>query len=144
MTTDDDVTATATRFIDAIVWGEHLTVWKLMSQDGREFVLDAGSRRGLDPMQAQRIRLGTSPQQELDAFLTGLIHGLRVDFAAVPLHEVKVDASAPAPDDEAVEVSLYCPANFGEGRWAAGSLVMSRVDGTWVVDRVRPVVTRSD
>jgi hypothetical protein len=134
----------ADRFIQAIVWGEHVVVWDLLSEAGREYVLEAGARRGLDPLQAQRIRQGTSPQDESDAFLTGLVHGLRVDFAAVPLGDVRAEDSAPPEDAQSVEVSLRCPAAFGEAAWAAGSLLLSRVDDTWRVDRVRPLVSRSE
>jgi len=147
-----DPTSVADRFIQAIVWGEHSVVWAMLSESGRELVLESGSRRGLDPLQAQRIRLGTSPQDELDSFLTGLVHGLRVDFAAVPLDEVRADppttpaaASEDTPEEaEVVEVFLFCPAAFGEDRWAAGSVLLSRAEGTWLVDRVNPLVSRSE
>ena len=75
----------ASSFLGAILWGEHQQVWDLLSPTGREHVLEAGGRHGLDPSQAQRLRLGTSPLEERDSFLTGLVHGLRVDFASVPL-----------------------------------------------------------
>ena len=139
-----DPAAIADRFIQAIVWGEHVVVWEMLSEAGREHVLEAGGRRGLDPLQAQRIRQGTSPQDELDAFLTGLVHGLRVDFAAVPLDDVRAENPAIQPKDQAVEVSLLCPATFGDERWAAGSIQLSRVDETWLIDRVNPLVSRSE
>lgn len=134
----------ADRFIQAIVWGEHVVVWDMMSEAGREHVLEAGARRGLDPLQAQRIRQGTSPQDESDAFLTGLVHGLRVDFAAVPLGEVRAEDSTVPEGAETVEVALQCPASFGEASWAAGSIVLSRAGASWAVDRVRPLVSRSE
>lgn len=136
--------AVADRFIQAIVWGEHVVVWDLLSEAGREHVLEAGARRGLDPLHAQRIRQGTSPQDEADAFLTGLVHGLRVDFAAVPLGDVRAEESAVPADADSVEVALQCPAAFGQQAWAAGSLLLSRSEDTWRVDRVRPLVSRSE
>ena len=139
-----DPAAIADRFIQAIVWGEHVVVWDMLSEAGREYVLAAGGRRGLDPLQAQRIRQGTSPQEELDLFLTGLVHGLRVDFAAVPLDDVRAENPAIQPKDQAVEVPLLCPATFGDERWAAGSIQLSRVDETWLIDRVNPLVSRSE
>ena len=132
------------RFVQAVVWGEHVTIWELFSPAGREHVLQAGSRRGLDPMQAQRIRQGTSPQQELDAFLTGLLQGLRVDFSAVPIDQVRAHAPPVSLVDGTVKVSLTCPANFGDEHWAAGSVTLSQVDGVWLVDGVHPVVSRSE
>ena len=137
-------TAVADRFIQAIVWGEHVVVWSMLSESGREYVLEAGGRRGLDPLQAQRIRQGTSPQDELDSFLTGLVHGLRVDFAAVPLDDVRADASTVADESTVIELGLHCPAAFGEDAWAAGTLVMSRSEDSWRIDRVRPLVSRKE
>ncbi len=139
-----DPAVVADRFIQAIVWGEHVVVWAMLSEVGREHVLEAGSRRGLDPLRAERIRQGTSPQDESDSFLTGLVHGLRVDFAAVPLQDVRADASTVPDGADSVEIGLHCPAAFGEDEWAAGSLLLSRSDGTWRVDRVRPLVSRSE
>ena len=143
VTTTDPATV-ADSFIQAIVWGEHSVVWAMLSEVGREHVLEAGRRRGLDPLQAQRISQGTSPQDELDSFLTGLVHGLRVDFAAMPLNDVRAERPTIASDVEAVEVALHCPATFGEGRWAAGSVMLSRSIDTWLVDRVNPLVSRSE
>lgn len=131
------------RFLDAIVWGEHSKVWELLSDSGRDIVLAAGSRRGLDAIQAARLRQGTSPQVELDQFLTGLLQGLRVDFAAVSLDEVKPASPVVELDDGRVEVKLECPATFGERDWAAGSIVLSRGDSGWAVDRVIPLVSRN-
>lgn len=138
-----DPISIAERFVQAILWGEHVTVWAMMSDAGREHVLEAGARRGLDPLQAQRIRQRTSPQDELDSFLTGLVHGLRVDFSAVPLDEVRASTEAVATNMDVVEVALHCPATFGEGRWSAGSIVLSRSADGWMVDRVKPVLSRS-
>lgn len=131
----------AARFLDAIVWGEHLVVWEMLSPVGREVVLAAGERRGLDPLQAQRLRLGTSPIEERDAFLSGLVRGLRVDFSNVSLEEVRPADEGVAQEDGSVEVTLECPARFGPEGWAAGSVVLSRTGGEWLVDRVVPVVS---
>lgn len=141
---NEDVGLVARRFLDAIVWGEHLVVWELLSPAGREHVLGAGERRGLDPMQAQRIRLGTSPMEERDAFLSGLVHGLRVDFSLVPIEDVQPTAEVVERTDGAVEVPLECPASFGADGWSAGTLVLSRHEETWLVDRVHPVVSGSE
>jgi hypothetical protein len=142
--TDGDPGAVADRFVQAIVWGEHVVVWAMLSEAGREHVLEAGGRRGLDPLQAQRIRQGTSPQDELDSFLTGLVHGLRVDFAAVPLDDVRSEAPTVPEGAVALELALHCPAAFGADSWAAGSILLSRSENTWLVDRVRPLVSRSE
>lgn len=136
--------AVASEFLGAILWGKHQQVWEMLSSAGREQVLQAGERRGLDPMQAQRIRQGTSPLEERDLFLTGLVHGLRVDFASVTLADVR-PAGNPVPrPDGTYEIQLECPANFGTAAWAAGSLIVSSVDEAWHVDRVHPLVSRSE
>ena len=136
-----DINSVARRFLDAIMWGEHLVVWEMLSALGREHVLAAGERRGLDPLQAQRIRLGTSPQEERDAFLSGLVHGLRVDFSLVALEDVQPTADVVVRDDGVVEVPLECPATFGSDGWAAGTLLLSWHEDVWLVERVMPVVS---
>ncbi len=141
--TREDPVSIAERFVQAIVWGEHVTVWAMMSDAGREHVLEAGNRRGLDPLQAERIRRRTSPRDELDSFLTGLLHGLRVDFSAVPLDDVRATSQPILLDHDVVEVPLHCPATFGAGQWGAGSIVLSLSGDIWMVDRVKPVVSRS-
>ncbi len=123
------------------MWGEHLVVWDMLSPVGREHVLAAGERRGLDPLQSQRIRLGTSPGEERDSFLAGLVYGLRVDFSLVPLEDVQASEDVVVREDGTVEVPLECPATFGTTGWAAGTLIVSEHDGKWLVDRVQPVVT---
>lgn len=139
-----DAMSAASRFLDAILWGEHQQVWDLLSPAGREYVLEAGGRRGLDPLQAQRLRLGTSPLEERDSFLTGLVHGLRIDFAAVPLEDVRPTGEPTPLADGTVQIDLECPASFGAGGWSAGSLIVSLVEDAWRVDRVHPVVSRSE
>lgn len=136
--------AVAGEFLNAILWGEHVRVWEMLSPAGREHVLEAGSRRGLDPLQAQRIRLGTSPVVERDEFLTGLVHGLRVDFSSVSLKDVVPGGDPTVDSDGSCEVQLECPATFGSGSWAAGSMILSLIDNAWRVDRVHPLVSRNE
>jgi len=139
-----DAESVASRFLNAILWGEHRQVWEMLSPTGREHVLEAGARRGLDPLQAQRLRLGTSPLDERDTFLTGLVHGLRVDFASVSLEDIHPTGDPVPSADGSFEIELECPASFGAGAWAAGSLTVSEVDGVWRIDRVHPLVSRSE
>ncbi len=60
MIAPDPVVETARAFIDAIIWGEHSTIWSLFSPAGRDRVLAAGLRGGLDAVMAERIRLDTA------------------------------------------------------------------------------------
>lgn len=142
--TDHPAASVVKVFIDAIVWGEHSKVWMLLSSTGRDHVLDAGSRRGLDAVQSERLRQGTSPHDELDQFLTGLLQGLRVDFASVKLDEVQPVMPVEVADDGRVTVNLECPATFGDRGWAAGAVVLVLENDSWLVDRVNPLVSRSD
>lgn len=137
----DGASRAAARFLDAIVWGQHSVVWEMLSPAGREAVLAAGERRGLDPLQAQRLRLGTSPTEERDAFLSGVVRGLRVDFSNVSLEDVRPDEERVVDEDGRVEVTLTCPAGFVAEGWAAGSVMLSRAEDEWRVDRVVPVVS---
>ena len=136
----------AVEFIRAVLWGEHLTVWKLLSTAGRDHVLSAGERRGLDAVQAQRIRQGTSTDQEMDTFLTGLIHGLRFDFSSVELSEVRVGSDVVREGEAGLEIEfgLEVPATFGDQWWAAGSIVVAHTDSGWRVERIHPLVSRSE
>jgi len=114
-----DAVSVASQFLSAILWGEHQRVWELL-------------------------RLGTSPLEERDSFLTGLVHGLRVDFSSVTLQDVR-PAGEPLPlRDGSFQIQLECPSAFGAEAWAAGSLIVSAVDNGWRVDRVYPLVSRSD
>ena len=133
----------ANRFIQAIIWGEHLTVWEMLSRAGRDHVLEAGGRRGLDAVQAQRVRQGTSPREEMDLFLTGLLQGLRVDFSSVELDKVSAVEPAEKDGNQAV-VKLQCPAAFGSEPWAAGTVLLTNVDSEWRVDRIHPLVSRRE
>ena len=141
----------AAEFLRAVLWGEHLTVWKLLSTAGRDHVLGAGERRGLDAVQAQRLRQGTSTDQEMDTFLTGLIHGLRVDFSSVELAKIRVggDIDESGEVGSELELPLEVPATFGDQWWAAGSIVVSATTVSnnavgWRVDRIHPLVSRSE
>ncbi|MEL7156686.1 MAG: hypothetical protein AAFN30_08815, partial [Actinomycetota bacterium] len=97
---------TATRLLEAIVRGEHLTVWELLSPAGRDYVLETGGRRGLDPVQAARVRQGTSQPHERDRFLTSVLQGLRVDFSSVELEQVAPTGVHRTLPDGRVEVPL--------------------------------------
>ena len=66
---------------------------------------------------------------------------MRVDFSLVALEDVQPTEAVVVRDGGAVEVPLECPATFGTSGWAAGTLVVSEHVGTWLVDRIQPVVS---
>lgn len=128
----------ARSFIDAVIWGEHSTVWELLSPAGRDRVLSAGSRGGLDSVMAERIRQGTSSQTEMDDFLSGLVRGLRVDLSSAELEQIDVVSQVVALNDAAVRTLLETPAPFHQEGWLVGSMDLSNLEGEWFVDRLEP------
>lgn len=128
----------ARAFLDAIVWGEHSTVWELLSPTGRNRVLQAGSRGGLDSVMAERIRQGTSSQAEMDDFLSGLVRGLRVDLSAAELEQIEVAPGLTTTDDDSVRVLLHAPAPFHHEPWQVGSINLSNLEDVWFVDHLDP------
>jgi len=128
----------ARAFVDAIVWGEHSTVWELLSRAGRDQVLVAGGRGGLDSVMAERIRQGTGTAAEMDDFLSGLIRGLRVDLSAADLEQIEVASEASPTGDGLVRLLLQAPAPFHQDPWCVGSVDLSMVQDEWLVDRLDP------
>ena len=121
----------AKAFVDAIVWGEHVRVWELFSSEAREHVLRAASRKGLDAVAAERARQETWSRGEADAFLTTLLHGLRVDLSGVDLDRISVTESAVRLDDGSLRFDLENPSDLpptltGGANWAAGAVVVAR------------------
>ena len=95
----------ARRFVDAVAWGEHTTVWELLSSHARLAVLDVAERRGLDPRRAARLREGTAADDERDEFLADLVHGLQSELVGF--------------DFDAVDY-----AHVGNGATVAGSILV--------------------
>lgn len=125
----------ARSFVDAIVWGEHLRVWELFAPEAREHVLGTASRRGLDAVAAERARQETWSRQEADAFLTALLHGLRVDLSGVDLDQILVSEEPVRLEDGSLRFDLQNPSSLpptltGGANWAAGAVVVRWVDGS--------------
>jgi len=129
----------AQAFVDAIVWGEHSTIWELLSRTGRDRVLVAGSRGGLDSVMAERIRQGTSTAAEMDDFLSGLVRGLRVDLSAADLELIEIASEVSPTGDGLVSLLLHTPAPFHQSPWCVGSIDLStKGHDEWLVDRLDP------
>ncbi len=138
----DDPAAVAGAFIAAIAWGEHTTVWELLSETGRSVALAVAQANGLDRVVAGRIRDRLANPVELEDFLAQLLGGLRHDLRSVDIGEIRLGACAPASDGAALEVELLVPSLLpGTDSWPAGSIVVSDDgSGTWRVDRLQPVL----
>jgi hypothetical protein len=81
----------AKAFVEAVAWGEHHTVWELLSAEGRTVVLRLGATRGMDQALAARLRDGTAATAEREEFLTDLINGLRADLAGNDLDTLEAE-----------------------------------------------------
>lgn len=134
--------AIAGAFIDAIAWGEHTTVWELLSGTGRSVALAVAQANGLDRVVAGRIRDRLANPVELEDFLAQLLGGLRHDLRSVDVGEIRIGTCATAPDGATATVELAVPSLLpGTDSWPAGSIVLSDDgSGTWRVDRLEPVL----
>ncbi|MCY4068735.1 MAG: hypothetical protein OXE79_06500 [Acidimicrobiaceae bacterium] len=90
MTCDPDAVRCAERFIHAIVWAEHTTLWDLLSSRGRSTALSVAMRNGLDRVAAGRLRDDLADPSERGLFLQQLVNGLRRDLRSVELTELTV------------------------------------------------------
>lgn len=99
----------ARSFVEAVAWGEHHTVWELLSQEGRTLVLRLGATRGMDQALAARLRDGTAATAEREEFLTDLINGLRADLAGNELDNLETELDTTLVGATSVRVILVSP-----------------------------------
>jgi len=144
---------TTRRFIDAVVWGEHRTVWDLMGVEARTTVLKVATNRGMDDALVARLRDGTASDAERDEFLADLVTGLRADLAGNDLDalEYEEDAEPPEPGRARVVISVPVAIGFG-GNLPVGSVELATepsTDGSstsggaeWRIERLVPQVTK--
>lgn len=134
----DDPVSRARAFIDAIVWGEHTTLWELLSDEGRMAVLSVAVANGLDRVAAGRLHDDLADPVEREDFLRQLLAGLRRDLRSVDLDHVNVEPAL-QPDGVAAVVGLSVPSDIpGTGPWSAGRVILSPGDRGWRVDRLEP------
>ena len=130
--------ATAQAFVDAVAWGEHTTVWSLLSSEARGAVLDLATRRGMDALLAARLREGTAADNERDEFLADLLGGLRTELAGVDYEQLRCK---PGPAGTTVAGSLLVrllidvPSELGDAV-PVGSIEVVAEGGRWVVVRL--------
>lgn len=132
--------AVVQRFLDAVLWAEHLTVWELFSPSAREVALAGAARRGLDSVAAERARQGTWTDNERDRLLGALVRGLCIDLAGANLEDVSVGQVDPLSEGR-VLVTLEALATLpdvmtaGQG-WALGRVELSLGPDRWMVERI--------
>jgi hypothetical protein len=132
----------ARRFISAVSWGEHLTVWTLLSERGRSSTLEVAVKGGLDRLVAQRIGTGSALPEELEAFLGSLVHGLRADFENLDIDRLVVTETDLVMDSSAL-LDVVTPAFTHDKTWPVGQFQMVFRDGQWTVESFRPHRTLS-
>ena len=126
-------------FVNAIVWGEHVTVWELLGPEGRKTVLRIALERGMDDVAVGRIRDDTASEHDRAEFLTDLVNGLRADLSGtdVDVIEYELDPEPPGPGQARVVLMAPLAAVLGGGI-PAGYVELQERDGRWVVERLIP------
>ncbi len=135
---------TARRFVDAVAWGEHRTVWDLLGREGRATVLRIAVNRGMSEALSARLRDGTTSQGEEHEFLTDLVNGLRADLAGTDLDSLIFDIEPGPVEPERLHVMLSSPvhANLGVAGLPVGTIELVELDGRWAVERLLPRAKR--
>lgn len=133
----------AKAFVDAVAWGEHHTVWDLLSADGRSLVLRVGAMRGMDEGLAARLGSGTAATAEREQFLTDLISGLRADLAGNDLDNIEVervdqDSASTAPGRAKVLLVCPLPAVLTLPGLPVAEVEMAEEAGQWRVEKLLP------
>jgi hypothetical protein len=137
-----DPVGVAAAFVTAVAWGEHMTIWELLSPEARRVVLRVAVGRGMDEALAARLRDGTAARVERETFLTDLVNGLRADLRGNDLDALNFqpDPDWREPDPDRAHVMLLAPlvsAMLGDPLPVA-SLEMVRERGQWRIERLLP------
>lgn len=141
---DAAVLDAARRFVSAVIWGEHITLWGLFTDEARRSVLRIAVGRGMDEALAARLRDGTAARVERDTFLADLVNGLRADLRGNDLDALEYQPDATTLDDEvsdpgAARVMLMAPMLAGLGApLPVASMEMVRDGDQWRVERLTP------
>ena len=140
----DGAVKTATEFVDAIVWGDHNVVWRLIGSEGRAEVLEVATKRGMDEGLAARLRSDTASPAEMNEFLADLVNGLRSELSGNDLDNVTFELS----DDEvataeSAQVKLHVPLHpLLGGTLPIGTLFLVSEGGEWRVARLIPLTSK--
>ncbi len=147
MTVPDAALDASRSFIHAVAWGEHRTVWELLALVGRKAVLRVALGRGMDDVLASRLREDRAEPDELDAFLSDLVNGLRSDLAGADLDTLGFEPTPPSGDTGATTVVLTTPtapeiARYGIESLPIATLELVTEDDTWRVAGLTPRVAK--
>lgn len=138
----------AKTFVDAVAWGEHHTVWDLLSSEGRHVVLRVGATRGMDQDLAMRLGDDTASAVEREEFLTDLVTGLRADLAGNDLDNLDTerieDDTAPAdPGRARVLLVLPLPDILAIPGLPVAEVEMVQETGRWRVEKLLPRTSKA-
>lgn len=135
---EGDAVATARTFVAAVAWGEHHTVWEMLSKEGRSVVLRVAEKRGMDEAMVARLRDGTAAPSEREQFLTDLVNGLRADLEGNNLEGLDYEPD-PDPETERSRVILVAPMPVGlSAGLPVASIELTQERGSWRVERLLP------
>jgi hypothetical protein len=139
----DGAIKTATEFVDAVVWGEHNVVWRLIGTEGRTEVLDVATKRGMDEGLAARLKADTSSPAETNEFLADLVNGLRSELAGNDLDNVTFELDDSETTDDRAAVKLHVPLHpLLGGTLPIGTLFLAVEAGEWRVARLIPLTSK--
>jgi hypothetical protein len=134
---------TAAEFLDAIVWGEHNVVWRLIGSEGRAEVLEVATKRGMDEGLAARLRADTASPAETNEFLADLVNGLRSELAGNDLDHVTYELDEAESDEQKAVVKLHVPLHpLLGGTLPIGTLFLVFEGGDWKVARLIPLTSK--
>ncbi len=142
MSIEEGAIETARNFVHAISFGEHTTIWTLMSETGQGTALSVALANGLDRVLASRIQDLVAETDAMERFLADLLTGLRRDLRSVEIDGLMTGEVTELDAGRTCRVALLSPSSIpGTGHWPAGSLTLSRdIDGHWLVDHLAPVI----
>ncbi len=133
----------AERFVDAVVWGDHRSVWELVGSAGRTEVLEVATKRGMDEGLAARLAAGSASEGETNEFLTDLVNGLRSELAGNDLDHLIYELDTDASGGGRAKVVMFVPLhpNLG-GTLPIGHLEMVVEGDAWKVERLLPLTSK--
>jgi len=139
----DGAVKTATEFVDAIVWGDHNVVWRLIGSEGRAEVLEVATKRGMDEGLAARLRADTASPAEMIEFLADLVNGLRSELSGNDLDNVTFEPNEEETTADKAEVRLHVPLHpLLGGTLPIGTLFLVNEGGEWRVARLIPLTSK--
>ncbi len=131
---------TARTFVQAVAWGEHHTVWDMLSDEAQRVVMGIATSRGLPEPLAARLRDGTATQIEVDQFRGDLVNGFRADLLGVDVDTIEYEVDEAIIEPGTARVVLLVPVpdpRLGLGL-PTGSLELRQEGEAWRVERLIP------